>query len=352
MTINAAHAFFTITGEALTDIARDLMLSDEPGKAYRLLADCLIGEGADEVARKVLAGEVNLVGDSVKGIGVETAEPDDVREYVTLMRYVYAGRVKLQGRWYRPRGVILGYGTEDARAALAGTTVDRIEDVGIGVASAEFGRRRAEFYANPGERVEHVQYDGHERYAVFEPCAESPQWLKPAVDAQAALDEVQATDPPVAVLGVHGSTRPTVEVSRMLYDGELEPAEADELRELAEEAEDEQHAALLVQIAAKVREQAGDDVFALTLQDGRVVQVPRAPFVHWALARMPEVDRDRLSAWSPVAPSGLKLCNDDPYHTDWLLGAGLTLAEGYEQNVSGPAWRAAADIQIAEVDRG
>jgi hypothetical protein len=102
-------------------------------------------------------------------------------------------------------------------------------------------------------------------------------------------------------------------------------------------------------IGERVREQAGQDVFDLHLLDGRVVAVPRAPFMHWALARHPSTGS--LPSWTTVSPSGLKMMNDDPFHTDWVLGAGLTIQEGYDENVTRPAWAQVAELQFAEVDR-
>jgi hypothetical protein len=351
MTATSTQAHFTVTGEAITKIARDLMVSDEPGKAYRLLADCLIGAGAEDVSRRVLTGEINLIGDSVNGIDVETADPEGVREYVELMRY--AGRVKIKGKWYRPRGVVLSYGADDARAAIRGA---RATDDPISTMNS-LGRRRAEYYAGRGERVELVTHCGdievhrNGAYVVFEPCSDSPVWMKPAHDAQAAVTEALAAGRSLERIGAFDNASAEVRVLLNAAADTDDEDEAEEIRDLAYAIEDEQRAALLAEIGAKVREQAGEDVFPLELLDGRVVQVPRAPFMHWALSRLPEFPRDRLPAWAPVSHSGIKMQMDDPHHTDWVLGAGLTVDEGYSENVTSPAWGVAADMQIAEVDR-
>ncbi len=199
-----AKAFFTITGEYLTKVARDLMLEDEPGKAYRLIAETLIGEGAAEVARKVLIGEINLIGDSTVGIGIEAAEGQlDADEYIKSMRWLYAGRVRLQGRWYRPRGVVTSYGPEDAREAVKLLNRDELS-------VPSFVRARAQFYANEGERVEFVHKCGDATagfkattgvYVMFEPCGELPFWIKPAADAQAAVLDLLSADRAIEHIG-------------------------------------------------------------------------------------------------------------------------------------------------------
>ena len=104
--MNAAH--FIIHGDFLTDTARGLMLDDEPGRAWRLLADSLIGEGAADVVRKVLDGTMRLTGDSVNGIGVE--DDTESEDYLATLRYLYVGRFRRNGRWYRPRAVVVSEG--------------------------------------------------------------------------------------------------------------------------------------------------------------------------------------------------------------------------------------------------
>jgi hypothetical protein len=344
-------ACFTVTGEALTQIARDLMLSDEPGKAWRLLADGLIGEGAETVVRKVLAGEADLNGDSINGIGVEEAHPDRVREYVETLRYIYAGRVRLDKRWYRPSGVILAYGPEDGR--YANKMIGRMSAAETWDSRAAWSRTRAKYYAYEGERLELCEAPGElgERrsaYVTFEPCGEAPSWWKPLADAQAAVDDMLAAGRGLERRGA-SLARPSFEAIEIIRDEGLDVAEANELRDAADAAEHEAYEAALLSIGERVREQAGDDVFPLTLLDGRVVQIPRAPFVHWALSRLPEPPE--LPEWKPVSTSGIKLPNDDPYHTDWVLGAGLTIADGYSDNVDRPAWAHASELQFAEVDR-
>lgn len=73
---------------------------------------------------------------------------------------------------------------------------------------------------------------------------------------------------------------------------------------------------------ARVLEQTGDDFMELALDDGRVFQVPRLPFLHWALGNH---GRHLLPEWKWVAPFGLKMMNDNVWHTDWMLGAGINI---------------------------
>lgn len=66
------------------------------------------------------------------------------------------------------------------------------------------------------------------------------------------------------------------------------------------------------------------------------LRIPRAPFEVWALrpfganGRIPPAWLE--FKWLPISPIGLKMygMEDDPCHTDWMLGAGLDI-DTYDQ---------------------
>lgn len=71
---------------------------------------------------------------------------------------------------------------------------------------------------------------------------------------------------------------------------------------------------------AKIVEQAGDGWITITVND-KEIKLPLAPFENWCLWR---TDGAHLAMpWQRVAPQGVKMMGDDPYHTDFLIGAGL-----------------------------
>jgi phosphohistidine swiveling domain-containing protein len=76
------------------------------------------------------------------------------------------------------------------------------------------------------------------------------------------------------------------------------------------------------------------------------VKVPRAPFMHWAFARM-KMYESQLPPWQPVCPSGLKMQMDDVFHTDWIVGAGLDPQDRELLYHPGPVGDAA--MQLAHV---
>ena len=51
------------------------------------------------------------------------------------------------------------------------------------------------------------------------------------------------------------------------------------------------------------------------------LRVPRGAFEQWAVHR--SMGGHLAAPWSPVSPVGVKQGADDPFHSDWILGAGL-----------------------------
>lgn len=75
---------------------------------------------------------------------------------------------------------------------------------------------------------------------------------------------------------------------------------------------------------AQILEQAGDDWYEFkvdtSISETGMLRVPKAPFYRWVL----RFKNDQLwPEWRNVSRVGEKMMNDDPNHTDWIIGAGL-----------------------------
>jgi len=92
----------------------------------------------------------------------------------------------------------------------------------------------------------------------------------------------------------------------------------------------------------------------------KTFKVPVAPFEHYALTTYTiggSAHRDKLPEWETVSPQGMKMYGDNPYHTDWMIGAGLELDAlyggrrygggdgGFHDNLSSAVWTAMGDLQ-------
>jgi hypothetical protein len=63
------------------------------------------------------------------------------------------------------------------------------------------------------------------------------------------------------------------------------------------------------------------------------IEIPRNPFLLWALGGFAfEAFGKERPEWDVVSPPDFKMPFDNPYHTDWMLGAGLSLEETYDRD--------------------
>lgn len=67
-------------------------------------------------------------------------------------------------------------------------------------------------------------------------------------------------------------------------------------------------------------------------KDGELLaKAPYLPFAHWALR--PINERKTLPDYIAQSPSGLKMPSDDPFHSDWMIGADLDLYDDYKGEI-------------------
>lgn len=66
-----------------------------------------------------------------------------------------------------------------------------------------------------------------------------------------------------------------------------------------------------------------------------LAKAPYLPFAHWALR--PINERKSLPSYISQSPVGLKMQNDDPFHSDWMIAAGLDLDTDYDGDVQNVA---------------
>ena len=336
-------AHFIISGEFMTETARNLLLSDEPGKAYRLIANGLRGDGAIQAALTVLQGTHDLAGDSDSGLELVEAEDNEaLRAFKADYHFIYAGRHRSKLGWRRPVAKVVRFGPKDGKWASG----RRLQGANGSEALRLWAKERALYYCSADETAELLELpDGGKTYTIWESCSEAPHWVKPPNTFQEALDQALEA-------GRTLQERPS-KIEREIEDQELRDealatraSERETQRQQkAQDQRERESEELIRDIGEKVRVQAGDDTFVLGLKDGRKITVPRAPFIRWALCRTDL--EDTAPDWENVAPVGVKMQLDNPDHTDWILGSGLTLGEAYNDNVNEPAWDAAGEFQEA-----
>lgn len=355
---------FTVDGGGMTELARNILLSEDPGRAWRIMS-ALIGDGSEDVGKAVLDGTMKLVNapdDDTLLMAVDENKAE-TEAYLRDLRYIYAGRIRMDRTWWRPCAVVAKYGPRSCEWAQRklGKGLPLREGRAQRVIRA-WSDRRAEFFCDKlerailmGEGLPPAPEAGHQRYVIWETCGEPPHWWPPNNTPEEALADSRKAGRRLYERGEDVSSHEIVKA--LEHEPGVSIEEANEIRNLQKDADSwvrqAEYEITLVKIGEKVREQAGDDTFVLVVPadarehdalgrpvepvPAREVVVPRAPFVCWALSRTSL--RHLSPPWDLVARSGVKMMLDDPYHTDWMLGAGLDLSEDY--GISKPVTAAA-----------
>lgn len=309
---------FCVTGEFLTETARNFVLEGSPDRAFQLL-QC-VGDG--QCTMPVLSGKKRLVGDSHSGISFDDELPDVSAAYIQDVERFYAGRMRINKQWYRPKAYVTGGNKEDARYAFA-VTGRGIPLLDNQEAMHQFGKARVDYYCYPGEIVVALnqptrlggvfaQWGAH---TIFEPCGEIPVWMTAPSSPSEALRRFRAAGYELEEREPHRLRR----APRRLVDGGR-AADREAADEEAERRREEEELQRLRDYQKEILKRAGSDLFLLKWGD-KEARVPRVPFECYALSRC--ALRQFMPPWTPVCPQGMKLMMDNQLHTDWMVGAGL-----------------------------
>jgi len=384
---------FAIHGEGFTRLARERLLDDNPGSAWRI-ASGLIGhdDGAGQelsVALAILKGDKKLVGKNEMELVDE--DPNVTKIHQERIAWLFAGRIKHQDKWYRPIAEVTSYGVRDL------TNSRRIE---VSRVPGQGFINREWHYCGEGEIAPLASTTESDCNVIFEACGELPHWMTPPRDFHAAVKQWRAAGRQLEERGhalwyTRYASKTLAQQRTMLDDDN----EYDQWRDAEEEAQalaeldgnadltnEERRIARVQQVdrmedfdaelafeeanrrrliesyRKKILEQAGDDFLILAWGDekddndeelakawGRQpvkagsTKVPRAPFLHWAFDRMRQYDAFK-PPWEPVSRVGMKMIGDNRYHTDWVIGAGF---DPRDQNLYGGSPISKAALHLA-----
>lgn len=345
-------AHFSIDGGWLTEHARNLVREGRWDHAMRTLVDGLEGMTTD-IALRILKGDAKLVGVN----DVDLADDDDAK-YKEALDWHFSGVfVDSNGRYLRPYAVVTAWGSEDlcdqytvmtpgsqrAEVSYRSTTrswrnpliyadnpnvdVSLEADVVSGQISNTTGLglgSKAMVLCRVLNNYPHLLYKAHRVNDIS--AAITDLW-----DRGISLKEVGASAEPVVAADAERDTikEAVAKITASRQQGEtLDERVARQNREFAaRQALKEQ----IIGWRERILEQAGDKLFPLTYTvkgESKTVMVPTAPFENWSLWRT--TGAKLATPWEKVSPSGLKMTGDDPYHSDWMIGAGLDLDAFHE----------------------
>lgn len=334
---------WTITGEFVTRMARDWVLERRWDDSIRWLKDSLIGVEYNHIMA-ILEGRAKLVGDSHAGIFLEEENPEDAKEYIDGYMFLYGGIYKRYENHYQPYAVVRDYGPTDI-------VVDKPWNLRE---SNLHHKNRAMFYAYHPSTDEcfllhYSKVSGPiEMNILWERVDKPPLWVKTFSEPQEALDAFLKYHQNLTVTG-YSATFPGGRGDNFIAPSTwLKKRLNKEEQKKLDETEEERYIKEVEELRAEILAKSIECIILNV--DGLEYRVPREPFENWALRRTS--GHHLAMPWIPVSPPAFKMYGDDPYHTDWVIGAGLPADEIYHKHdaINKAAYQELLRIQIEKLN--
>lgn len=379
--------YFKVSGEFVTETARDLMIEEGWRKGLGFLTRSL-HDMDESMAIRILKGEKRLEG--VNDLELVDDTPEAQAAIKARLDYIFKGVFSFENRLWKPYGVVECYGYDDMMMA---NSIDNGSYSGEFLRNRYFRAARNRLSFHPARsrgiwkeknqllNLRSVYYldNPASDIAVLCPTSsgatmakdvlcerfeeEPPLWYEIPTDAQAVctaalesgrlrdvFEERVGNDPPMhaqsdKAMGDSSGLETLVRRSRAarVEDGlEAEvgtSAWMDEKarQERVQETLERMHQRSLEKAPAAIADFANNDkeygwkeFSEMDEKTGRMVtiRVPGRALICAALSRAKA--QDRMPEYSPFSPPSAKLLNDCQYHTDAWLGCGGTVDNAYE----------------------
>lgn len=327
---------FYIEGESYTDLARAEALGGDYERALYLLAEGIEGLGYDR-AVAILRGTHRMAGTSPRYRGDEGTlsyieEDRPVSEYLDELLGKWRGACRKNNRYFVPYAVVTNFGRDD----FGRGGVPLVRNHPLATSSTNKYNPRATFYADDVEDIgitcrgrKDTEY--YESAILFREIEAPPAWLKGVVEAITFDNPDEAKPQWGSALEIRGWVQRFGDNYVRSAPRPVGSEETEDERKARCSAEDEEQARLdreeqerIARLRVDILNQAGADLLVLQVEraegDDRPKEyvVPAAPFARWSLRNY---SRFYWPEWENVAPSGMKMPNDDVNHTDWMIGA-------------------------------
>jgi hypothetical protein len=311
---------WVITGEFITRMARDWVLERRWDESIKWLRDSLEGIDYGHIM-SILSGEAKLVGDSTTNIFLEKEDLKVGESYKKDYMFLYCGIYKEQENHYQPYAVVTDYGEHDIWGA-------HFEYSGI-FNSGVYSHNREMFYATNQKTDKSflLYYNNnvdvpHKLKTLWKLVDKPPLWVNCHSEPQEALDEYLHYHNGLEIRGysVWSLANSAPFSSKLLPPKKYEKQKQEEIIK-----EEEQYQKQIRELHTQIVNQTKSWI-SLHVKE-KEFYIPREPFEHWALKRTSGYHL--APEWQVVSPSGMKMYCDDPYHTDWVIGAGISLDDVY-----------------------
>lgn len=330
---------FSVSGEFLTKMARDLVLEGRWERSLQFLEESL-GCGMT-IAIDIASGKTSLIGEGTY-VDTEDEDPEVRLKYEKLVRWYYRGRFETSlagGRsWIRPVAYVTNYGPGDlTRMPQWQYQEDVPLSCGIHIVQGSIQPRDPFYCQHQGEwsvgGAPVQAFNGQVAPIICEMCPSPPIWLERIKSLKDAVHDFESRGGELEERGWKQYQDRYEYPQPLKYDGVRimhVDVDVDEQQAAADEKWSK-HISHLVKLREDILRkiacnQDPDKWFTFTKKwkgerwEGMEIQVPRDAFMYWAFQNR---DKPSLNVYKPISESGLRLPNDVPAHTDWLLGATL-----------------------------
>lgn len=335
---------FCIEASALSKHARLMVMSKDWRGALRFLTD-IDPVITLEIALGILKGELDFEESSSGSMSVCTAdkESSDLITYFNTIDFQNAGLYRIDDKVYQPEFKIDVLGPEDFNPLVEmAKELDWYDDEFLKARILRYARGNS-FVTFPESTPNTVRIDfrGAEvdgMAVIWKQVSDYPLWINPCTDAKVALStfmtirHLEVTGAWSEVLDMKKDSPKKYEAYLFDRSNRLTNEEQDDKYRI----EDSRRQVELDRLKDKVIAQAGpadgDGWLRMPIfksgtsyfgEPDRYLLVPKLAFYHWAMDNIPGVELGIHEQWKTVCPMGIKSQNDNPYHTDWILGAGL-----------------------------
>jgi phosphohistidine swiveling domain-containing protein len=349
----------SIWAETFVETVRDMVLDGRWREALMECQSCL--EGIDrEQAEAILKGEKTLVGLSSTREGIEYVDDNfpTGRTYLSNLNYLFSGCISINRRLYQPRIVVTDFGPNDRLLRIGSLDpkdefiFERYLDKKHLLNLSDLKERAKKYSYEKDVHVEFARFrnrpgtDGpRELPVIFEPAPDLPSWIAPHRTVQDAVD---------ARLGNLRFSGHEAEFGKMtdwLQNNASQLAAKTFIASHksvwhADEPEIEPDYSDRIAAILKQNEAGGFGTRQVDFGGSYGIrEIPNGPLLRWALARLNRFEDAKIAIpdWKPINPSGMKMQNDDPSHTDWMMAAGLMDIDHYA--ISKPMDKLCADVQ-------
>jgi len=358
---------FRISGKTIMDSARSVVLESSFNKGLEFLMESLEAMPF-ELAKNILEGKAALSGENNAVFYTddqEVLESEDNLEYINQYnrKYGYLLKNTMNGKTYQFARILDGSaGPEDvyeqndlhtfvlnldtALDIISDGKVNSPKDVdGSQTKKAELRLSRYGFYLEKDEVLALIKLGDDIVAIIFEPFNEDTPLFLQIESSPEKLIQKYASEIGLSRLKEDGYlARFGLSVDKVVDQNYLTEEEDVSKNEYVYETGAEERIECSdkhLRLNKAITEQAKGNGGFITFRDERTnedVVIPKLPLDIWALTQFDfehdyKMDESREileEKWQNICSPGMKLPNDNPYHSDWLIGAGFDIDEAYD----------------------